>query len=97
MDCSQDSLLRNSPEIKMEMRSDEIDLHVSDNESAIRRDMRMEEQAGTKVIAEKSDCLRIPAEGKEENLQKSNHPNYQYDHPANVPIKDERQDGEGIS
>ncbi|KAK4352316.1 hypothetical protein RND71_027834 [Anisodus tanguticus] len=88
MDYSQNSLLRDSAEVKMEMRFDESDLHVSDNESAIRRDMRMEEQAGTKVIAEKSDRLHIPAEGKEENPQKSNHPNYQCDLPANVPIKD---------
>ncbi|KAJ8541297.1 hypothetical protein K7X08_002113 [Anisodus acutangulus] len=88
MDYSQNSLLRDSAEVKMEMRSEESDLHVSDNESAIRRDMRMEEQAGTKVIAEKSDRLHIPAEGKEENPQKSNHPNYQCDLPANVPIKD---------
>ncbi|WMV26885.1 hypothetical protein MTR67_020270 [Solanum verrucosum] len=61
---------------------------VEDNESAIRRDMRMEEQAGTKDIAEKSGRLQIPPEGKEENIQKSNHPDYQYDLPANVPIRD---------
>ncbi|KAG5612779.1 hypothetical protein H5410_024060 [Solanum commersonii] len=61
---------------------------VEDNESAIRRDMRMEEQAGTKDIAEKSGRLQIPPEGKEENIEKSNHPDYQYDLPANVPIRD---------
>ncbi|XP_060199062.1 uncharacterized protein LOC132627630 [Lycium barbarum] len=81
----QNSLLRDSPEVKMEMRSDEVDLHVSDNDSAIRKDMRMEEQAGTKVNAEKSDRLHIPAEGKEGSFQKSNHPNYQYDLLENVP------------
>lgn len=72
----------------MEMRSDESYLHVSDNDSAIRRDLRMEEQAGTKDITEKSGRLHIPSEGKEETFQKSNHPDYQYDLPANVPIRD---------
>ncbi|KAK6792546.1 hypothetical protein RDI58_011627 [Solanum bulbocastanum] len=61
---------------------------VEDNESAIRRAMRMEEQADTKDIAEKSGRLQIPSEGKEENIQKSNHLDYQYDLPANVPIRD---------
>uniref|UniRef100_K4BU73 NAB domain-containing protein n=1 Tax=Solanum lycopersicum TaxID=4081 RepID=K4BU73_SOLLC len=70
----------------MQMKSDESNLHVSDNESAIRKDMRMEEQAGTKDIAEKSGRLQIPPEGKEENIQKSNHRDYQYDLPANVSI-----------
>ncbi|XP_055836272.1 protein NETWORKED 2A-like isoform X2 [Solanum dulcamara] len=79
MYCSQNS---------MKMRSDESYLHVSDNESDIRRDMRMEEQADTKDIAEKSGRLHIPAEGKEENFQKSNQPDYQYDLPTNVPIRD---------
>ncbi|XP_016452869.1 uncharacterized protein LOC107777373 [Nicotiana tabacum] len=79
MDCSQNSPLRDSPEVEMEMRFGESDLHVSDNESAIRRDMRMEEQAGTTAITEKSDCLHLPREGKDENSQKSDHLNYQYD------------------
>ncbi|MCD7454851.1 hypothetical protein HAX54_026222 [Datura stramonium] len=61
---------------------------VEDNESAIRRDTRMEEQAGTKAIAEKSGRLHISLECKEENIQKSNNPNYQYGLPANVPIRD---------
>lgn len=79
MYCSQSS---------MEMMYDESYQHVSDNESAIRKDMRMEEQAGTKDIADKSGRLHIPPEGKEENFQKSNHPDYQYDLPTNVPIRD---------
>ncbi|OIT38780.1 PREDICTED: uncharacterized protein LOC109238953 [Nicotiana attenuata] len=81
MNRSQNSPLRNSPEAKMEMSFGESEIHVSDNESAIRRDMRMEEHAGTTANAEKSDCSHIPPEGKEENIQKSNHPINQYDLP----------------
>ncbi|KAM3237685.1 protein NETWORKED 2A isoform X1 [Capsicum chacoense] len=68
-------------------RSD--DLHsIEDNESAIRRDMRKEEHAGTKAMAEKSGRLHIAPEGIEENFRKSNHPNYRYDLPENVSVRD---------
>lgn len=72
----------------MAMRSDESYLHVSDSESAIRRDMRKEEHAGTKAMAEKSGRLHIAPEGIEENFRKSNHPNYRYDLPENVSVRD---------
>nr|XP_016460160.1 PREDICTED: uncharacterized protein LOC107783593 isoform X2 [Nicotiana tabacum] len=100
-DCSQNSLLRDSPEVKMEMRFGESDQHVSDDESAIRRDTRMEEQADATAIAEKSDRLHIPPEGKEENIQKSNHPNYQYDLPirnaADIKMEKEFREREHIN
>ncbi|KAF3645538.1 hypothetical protein FXO38_08350 [Capsicum annuum] len=58
------------------------------SESAIRRDMRKEEHASTKAMAEKSGCLHIPPKGKQENFQKSNHPNYRYDLPEKNSVRD---------
>ncbi|KAM3342329.1 hypothetical protein P3S68_027295 [Capsicum galapagoense] len=72
----------------MAMRSDESYLHVSDSESTIRRDMRKEEHASTKAMAEKSGRLHIPPKGKQENFQKSNHPNYRYDLPEKNSVRD---------